>query len=189
MPNVSRSLPWNRVSLRAALSMMTVAVLAHAAASAVDPSGLGATLTGLDRYKKIMVSRTSRGKLKKKVISRGADPVAPSVTFGTGASESGPFTISSYESFPVQGTWTVAPHDHLTLAVDADAFAAQKGPELCPASSCTPTATWTPRSAKVNPRTNVLSVKWRVTVRQANADGTYVEETFAFKGAGPLLHP
>lgn len=189
MANALRSLPWNRL-YRPAMLLATVAVLfASTPAAAVDPSGSDATLTGFDRYKKTMVSRTSRGKLKKKVISHGKDSVAPSISFGTGTRGSGPFTISSYESFAVTGTWTVAPHDRLTLAVDGAAFAAQKGPELCPASSCTPTATWAQRSAKVNARTNVLTAKWRITVRQTNADGSYVEETFAFKGAGPLLHP
>jgi len=189
MSTALRSLPWNRPRRWTVLLATATVVLAHTLASAADPTGLGATLTGVDRYRKVMVSRTSRGKLKKKVISRGKDSVAPVISFGTGTSESGPFTISSYESFLVAGTWTVVPHDRLTLAVDGAAFAAQKGPELCPASSCTPTATWTPRSAKVNPRTNLLTAKWRVTVRQTNADGSYVEETFAFKGAGPLLHP
>lgn len=169
--------------------MLLALVLSRSTASAIDPGGLGATLTGFDRFKKTMVSRTSRGKLKKKVISRGRDSVAPSITFEAGTAESGLFAISSYESFPVAGTWTLAPHDRVTLAVDSDAFAAQKGPELCPSSSCTPTATWTPRTAKINPRTNALAAKWVVTVRQTNADGSYVEETFTFKGAGKLAQP
>jgi hypothetical protein len=164
--------------------LVVLLLLVAVAASAAGIGATGGTLTGKDAFKKTMVSRTAQGGLKKKVIARGKDPVAPIIVLDPGAT-TGAFTILQYEDFPVTGTWTLA-SNKVTLAVDAASFATQKGPELCPAASCTPTAIWTPGRTTFSPKKSTLKAKWLVTLRQTNADGSYVEETFKFKGAGTL---
>ncbi len=183
------------VTSRRSRSLATAALVAvalalsasHTKAAGSDPANLGGQLSGTDAFRKISATKTASGRVKKRVISRGKDQVAPVVSFeSNGTAGQGSLRIAAYESFQVTGTWTLGAKNRVTLAVDADAFAANKGPELCPASSCTPTATWTARTAVYNPKTQILKAKWLVTVRQTSADGSYVEETFAFKGKGKL---
>lgn len=178
--------PRLRQSMVATLVLAMLALFIHGAiAAGADPSNTGGQITGTDAYRKVMVTRTPQGRFKKKVISRGKDQVAPVVAL-EGTSTGGTLRIASYESFLVTGTWTFGARNRVTLDVDAAAFAANKGPELCPDSSCTPTATWVARTTVFNPKTQLLKVKWLITVRQTSADGSYVEETFAFKGKGTL---
>jgi len=173
-------------AVRAVVSTLVLAVLLVLVARTSDAAplaGLSGTLTGTDAFKRTTATRTPKGKFKKKVVGHGKDAVAPTIAFD---SASGAFTITGYEDFPVTGTWTATSKGAVTLTVDNDAFAAQKGAELCPAASCTPRATWTPRAARFDARKSALKVKWLITVRQTSADGSYVEETFKFHGAGAL---